>query len=393
MPNAGVQGNAIVLASLDGGEERVLLRSPAQAEYAAGRILYLNDRTLMARPFDARRLAFSGDGVPIAEKVLLLSVTSGIAAFSASDDVLAMLTGNAVTGVRLQWFDRDGTSRQALGDAADYVHPRLSRDGTRLAAVIRDPSFGQDVWTFDVGRGIGTRFTFDPAVESSPAFSADGKTLFYASNKRGHLDLYERALDGGSDEALLLASGADKYPALASPDGKALVYLEDAPDTKWDIWSLPLAGERTPQPFLKTPFNEYPAAFSPDGRWLVYGSDESGKTHLYVTSFPRPSRKWQVSTEEGSYASWSADGKEIVYHGVSGQLLAVAVTERDGGLEIGAARPLFKLQSSPSLSIFGAVDWGAAPDHKRFLVRTRDQTTVPLVDLVLHWPAALKRVR
>jgi len=393
MPNAGVEGNAIVLASLAGGEEKLLLRSPAQAEYASGHILYVKERTLMARPFDAKRSAFTGDGFPIAEKVLVLSVTSGIAAFSSSNDVLAMLTGSGESAVKLQWIDRDGTARGTLGDPADYVGPRLSPDGSRMASIIRDPTYGQDLWIFDVARGAGTRFTFDPAIESSPAFSPDGKTLYYASNKRGHQDLYSRPLDGASDEVLLYESKLDKYPGFASPDGKALVYTEDSPQTKADIWILPLVGDRTPRPFLKTAFTEYPAAFSPDGKWLVYGSDESGKMHLYVTSFPRPGRKWQVSVEEGLFASWSADGKEILYHGSSAQLIAVPVREKDGGLELGAARPLFKLPAPPSFSPYNSVEWTAAPDHGRFLVRVRGATPRALVDLVLNWPSGLERGR
>jgi eukaryotic-like serine/threonine-protein kinase len=320
-------------------------------------------------------------------------VTSGIAAFSSSADVLTMLTGGGESAVRLQWLDRDGTARGTLGDPADYVGPRLSPDGSRMAVVIRDASYGQDLWVFDVARGVGTRFTFDPATEASPAFSADAKTLYYSSNKRGRHDLYSRALDGSSDEVLLFESKLDKYPGFASPDGKDLVYTEDSPQTKSDIWILPLAGDRTPRPFLKTAFTEYPAAFSPDGKWLVYGSDESGKMHLYVTSFPRPGRKWQVSVEESLSASWSADGKEIVYHGSSAQLFAVAVRERDGGLELGTARPLLKLQSPPTYSPYSSVEWTAPPDHGRFLVRVRGATPRALVDLVLNWPSGLERGR
>jgi dipeptidyl aminopeptidase/acylaminoacyl peptidase len=393
MPNAGVEGNAVVLGSLDGEKEEVLLKSPAQAEYAAGHVVYVKERALMARPFDAKKRVFTGDGFPIAEKVLVLSVTSGIAAFSASEDVLAMLTSGGEPAVRLQWLDRDGTARATLGAAADYVGPRLSPDGSRLAVIVRDPSYGQDVWVFDVARGVGTRFTTDPAIESSPAFSADGRTLFFSSNRRGHHDLYARTLDGTGAEESILSSGVDKYPALATPDGRALVYTEDAPDTKSDVMILPLAGDRTPQAFLKTPFIEYAAALSPDGRWLVYGSDQSGRNHLYVTSFPRPGRTWQLSAEEAVFASWSADGKEIVTESAAGALSSVAVRERDGALALEPARPLFTRAPPPVLSPYSNVDWSAAPDHKRFLARVRGPTPGALVDVMLHWTASVRRAR
>jgi len=32
------------------------------------------------------------------------------------------------------------------------------------------------------------------------------------------------------------------------------------------------------------------------GRWLAYTSDESGRTEVYVTSFPGREGKWQISS-------------------------------------------------------------------------------------------------
>src|SRR5436309_12735809 len=50
---------------------------------------------------------------------------------------------------------------------------------------------------------------------------------------------------------------------------------------------------------------------SPDGRWLAYGSSESGRSQLYVTSFPNGSGKWQVSITGGDMAAWRRDGRAI----------------------------------------------------------------------------------
>src|SRR6266571_4581457 len=85
------------------------------------------------------------------------------------------------------------------------------------------------------------------------------------------------------------------------------------PATGLDLWVLPLSGNRTPQPFLRTRFTEAGPRFSPDGRWIAYGSDESGQYEIYVRPYPGPGGKWQVSTEGGEHVIWSRDGKEIFY--------------------------------------------------------------------------------
>ena len=70
-------GHAVVVASLDGGSETVLLRSTAAAEFASGRLLFIREQTLMSRPFDPERLEFTGDAVPISQDVLVIPERCG----------------------------------------------------------------------------------------------------------------------------------------------------------------------------------------------------------------------------------------------------------------------------------------------------------------------------
>ncbi|MGH9365800.1 MAG: protein kinase domain-containing protein, partial [Thermoanaerobaculia bacterium] len=390
VPNAALEGHAVLVGSLDGGPEKLLLRSPAAVEYAAGYILFLRERTLMARPFDAKRLAFTADPFPLAEKVLLTSVSAAIAVFSASQNgVLVYQTARGDPTSQLAWLGRDGSAPGVLGEAGDYLQAYLSPDGKHATAAVRDQGTGnRDLWVFDVARNLRTRFTFGPANSWWPVWSPDSASLAFASSRKGHLDLYRKPLGGSSEEELLYESKADKMPMSISPDGRFLAYFESTKETRGDIWILPLQGERKPQLFLQTPFFELPFDFSPDGRWLSYGSDESGKWQVYVTSFPRPARKWQVSTEESAYAHWRADGKELVFQGIAGQLWAVEVAARGDDFQIGAQKLLFKFNA-----IFGpsGYDYFPTADHQRFLVLNRSQQPNLLLDLVVNWPASVRR--
>ena len=98
-----------------------------------------------------------------------------------------------------------------------------------------------------------------------------------------------------------------------SPDGRSIIYARLDPATRWDLWVLPLDGNREPRPLLKTRFNELSAHVSPDGRWIAYDSDESGQYEAYVQSFPVPGGKYQVTTGGGSNLGWSTDGKQLIY--------------------------------------------------------------------------------
>ena len=65
--------------------------------------------------------------------------------------------------------------------------------------------------------------------------------------------------------------------------------------------------------------------FSPDGQLVAYSSNESGRFEVYVQTFPRSDRRWQVSTSGGSERRWRRDGREIYYLSEDRKLMAVAV--------------------------------------------------------------------
>src|SRR5262249_49840150 len=156
-------------------------------------------------------------------------------------------------------------------------------------------------WILDLVRGLKTRFTFDPAEENTPIWSPDGSRIVYGMRVSGTTELYQKATDGTGEPEALLVDHRNKFPACWSPDGRFVLYMVDnGGPTGWDLWLLPLFGDRKPSPFLQTPFNEIQGRFSPDGRWVVYASNESGRYEVYVTPFPGPGAKWQISSRTGA---------------------------------------------------------------------------------------------
>ena len=152
------------------------------------------DGTLMAQPFDNRKLEPAGDAVPVAERVAFDT-------FSASaTGVLVYGTGalrlppqqqkskgpgptNFSVRGQLTWFDRQGKVVSTVGEPDVWETLSLSPDNTRLAFTRGVSENGSppntDVWIYEFARGITTRLTSDPAPDRSPVWKADGSRIAF----------------------------------------------------------------------------------------------------------------------------------------------------------------------------------------------------------------------
>jgi Tol biopolymer transport system component/tRNA A-37 threonylcarbamoyl transferase component Bud32 len=391
LTSGGAGSGSIYLASLDSNERKLLLNSDAgNVLYSQGHLLFLRETTLMAQPFDTRRLILTGEAFPIAEQILRSTTTPPYGVFSASDNgVLAYQTGTAAGNSQLVWFDRTGKQIGVLGDSAVYSDLELSPDGKRASISISDGKQA-DIWVYDVARGLRTRFTFDPANEWESIWSSDGSRIVFNSNRKGRYDLYQKASSGAGTEEVLLEDNLDKLPVSWSPDGRFILYVTGAntPRTGNDLFVLPLSGDRKSVPFLNTQFNEGLGQFSPDGRWVVYASNEAGRFEVYVAPFPGPGGKWQISTGGGSWPRWRRDGAEIFYIGPDNKLMAAAVNSKGSNFDVGAVKPLFETHAVTAFRYSYAV----SADGQRFLINTvPEQAASAPITVVVNWTAGLKK--
>ncbi|MEK6322724.1 MAG: protein kinase [Acidobacteriota bacterium] len=380
-------GPALKLGSLAGDKSRLLMRVPSNVAYASGYLLFLQGTTLMAQAFDADKLELGAEAVPIAEGVQYDEAFAR-GTFSVSQNgVLVYKQGMVQPTTTMQWFDRSGKQLGSIADRQIYRDTALSQDHKLLATSIRDVRGGlPDIWIYDVGRGVRTRFTFDADVDRDPVWSPDGAKIVYASYRKGRYDLYLKSLAGSGEEDVLLESDVNKFPESWSADG-AYIAFSLFRESQTDVWILPMVGEKKPFPFLQTRFNESGAVFSRDGRWIAYTSDESGREELYVTSFPSPGRKWQVSTTGGQNPRWRRDGNEIYYLATDNKMMATEVKSSGDTIEAGASRSLFETRA-----VRPGKSYDIHPDGQRFLINTgfEEKDLGPLT-LVVNWTTELKK--
>ena len=380
--------NAIVLGSLDSKESKLLFHSHAGAEYVAGHILFLRQNTLMAQPFDVKRLELTGDAFPIADPVqeTELILQSG---FSASGNgALAYLEGTTSASRELIWLDRNGKKVGEVPGADAYTNPRISPDGKTVLYTLISPMY--ELWSYDTALGVKTRLTFGTSsgrANLSAVWSPDGRRIAFMSLHNGRFGIREKAANGsGDEESLLEESETVKYLNDWSPDGKFLAF-QQAPQGMNEVWMLPLTGERKPSPFLQFPFTTYLSAFSPKGKWLAYCSTESGDQKVYVVPFPKPGGKWQVSPGGGCYPRWRRDGKELFYLSADNKIMAAEVKSDGSSFAIGAVKPLF--ETRVYRSSLGGYD--VAADGQRFIICYEPGQPNAAITLVENWDAELKK--
>jgi eukaryotic-like serine/threonine-protein kinase len=385
--NRQAEQSGLYVGSLSDKATHHVLRSDYSAVYTAGDLLFVRNGALLGQAFDTRALKLVGEPFLIAEQVKTWDIVPNLSV--AENGTMAFQSGGGPPP-QLVWFDRSGKKLGTVGEPADYSNPSLAPDGKRLAVSVRDPETKQrDIWLFDLARGAKSRFTFDPADDINPLWSKDGSRIFFISDRKGQRDIFQKKVNAAEEEELLYASTGEKNVEDLSPDGRLLIYNSGFGNnaTKIDLWLAPLEGERTPRPFLKTPFSEEQAAISPDGRWVAYCSDESGRAEIYVATFPQLSGKWQVSVDGGAEPQWRRDGKELFFTNASRKLMAAEVKTGSGAFEAEAPKLLFE---TPLINP-GRNRFVVTGDGQRFLVITRLEDTRAPINLVVNWLAELKR--
>ena len=380
--------NEIHFASLSGKQDASLTHACTGAAFAAGHLIFWRDGNVVAQPFDPQRGVLGGAAVAVVEHVALDNLFS-LGEFSASaEGKLLYVEGEGTTDAQLVWYDRTGKVLGTLGESDQYVSVSISRDGSRVVADAIHLS-GTSIRILDA-RGSRTLLTLGSADMGYPVWSPDGRQVYFTSKKNGlSYDISMKAADGSGEEHKVVTFDRGQFGAAllaASPDGKFLAYVTSDPATKQDIYVIPLAGDRRPQPFLHSPANESAPAFSPDSKWLAYESNHSGRNEIYITPFPEGGAQYQVSTSGGERPVWRRDGKEIFYReGL--RLMSVEVTTNKDHIDLGTPRTLFEV----AVRALNGRWYDVSPDGRLLTNTSRENTQAKNFGLVVNWPAKLSK--
>jgi eukaryotic-like serine/threonine-protein kinase len=386
---------AVYVRSVDAGTQELVTQHESRILYAApGFLLYVEEGALMSRAFDLRAHRLVGEPVKIADD-LMYSRTNGNAAVSVSETgVLAYYGGVARSD--LMSFDRSGRRIESTWVQQPFSSAiRISPDGEHVIADVQDARTGSsDIWIYDLSRRVPMRFTADVGNDTSPVWSPDGRRVVFSSDRGGAPDLFSKTTDGLTNEQVLLARRAPQLANDWSTDGTFVVFEENNRETGLDLWLLPLDGDRTPTPMIRTRFQEWGARLSPDAAWVAFASNESGTSEVYVAPVRGPGERVRVSTGGGIAPRWRRrDGRELFYVAPdTNSIMAVEVTTKPT-FKAGSPVALFSTHGAPaSRRQSREVPYDASPDGQRFLINTpSEQPPVSGITVVLNWTTGLPR--
>jgi Tol biopolymer transport system component len=379
---------AVYAGSLDSGARTLVLKGAERSVYASGHLLFVREGTLMAQPYDVKAHRLSAEALPVAEDVAV-NTANHRSGFSASDSgVLVYRPGGLINStLQISRVDRGGKRLETFGMPGAYRSMRLSPNDASLAVRI-DESLGKgDWWLMDIKRGgLTTRVTSEGSAAGDAFWSPDGARLVFGGLSTGVQDWYQKSINGGAFQEVLLKTPYNKGSGDWSSDGQFVIYAEARPQTGADLWVLPLSKNAMPRAFVQTNFPDTRPRFSPDGRWVAYMSTESGRAEVYVVAFPSGDRKRRVSVNGGDSPVWRRDGKELFYVEVR-KVMAVDVRSA-AEFEAGVPHALFDTQ----MPLNGAGYFNPTADGQQFVIAENlSSATAPPVNFVVNWPALLKK--
>jgi len=370
----------IAVQKIGSPEKKILIHGGTYARFVdPGAVIYLRGDQVYAVPFDAAKAEVTGAPVPVLDGGWLIE-GSGQAAVSISGAgtlVFAPAGINEFNNTTIQTMDMQGNLHRLVDTARAYGGISLSPNGENVAADAG--AANDDIWIYQLKKGILTRLTFGGGNNDLPIWSRDGNYVVYSAEKGKYLNLFRKRWDGSAPEERLTVSPYTQVAESFSPDGKFLAFSQNN-----DIWMLPMDGAKRPFPFVESPAHKYFAEFSPDGHWVAYSSDESGKPEIYVVPFPAQPGKWQISAGGGLAPRWSPNGKELYF--ISGTTVMVADISAGAAFNYSAQR---KVCALPSTAVGLA---GVTPDGKQFVlgINSAGQYTLNHISVITNWFDELK---
>jgi dipeptidyl aminopeptidase/acylaminoacyl peptidase len=330
-----------------------------------------------------------------------------MANFAVSEDgTLLYLPGRPPLSVPV-WVDRQGGEEPLKMEPAQYGSFALSPDASKLAIGVRTSAIDVGLMVWDFAGETRTRLTLGDRGGSIPVWSPDGSRIIYdsqdgrisakpANNTRPPEVVVER-IQGKQDRI---------GPHAITADGRSILFSGTRSAVNSDIGMAPLDGKGEIKWLLNTKgFSELGPALSPDGKWMAYSSNESGRSEVYVSPFPRVDEdRVLISNTGGDRPVWSHDGKELFYVGglttQSRRFMSATVSAESGKLRVISRSPLW---DGTNESLHFVTDYqtivlrpiGPSHDGQRFLVLKEFNATADRaaerIQVVQNWTEELKR--
>ncbi len=288
-------------------------------------LFYERNETLFVQRFDLSTLSVTGAEVSVGVSLAQRSF------FDIAEDGTLVYTrlGQQFGMMELTWLSRQGSSQSLKQLINSHDRFDLSPQGNNVAYVEREfPDDGDfELWVHDIALGTRRLLTSGPEKMPSLLWSPDGDAVVFGSVGDSNTKIFCAEADGSGQVHSLVQSGNRLLPYSWHPTERKLLYGEYVPGvkqkmqlrvatfsdtdtgaTKWNLLHDDYYADVTPREFGY-------ASFSPDGKWIVYSSQETGNGYLFINHFPEPKAPRKITFEgiDSHSPQWWHEQHELVF--------------------------------------------------------------------------------
>lgn len=344
---------------------------PGYLVYGAG------DGILTAIPFDAADRKVLGEPIPLITGVRM-EAGFGYTEFAVSQNgTLVYLPGRNQLYVNIAFVSPNGAIDTLPFPRGSYTQPRLSPDGTQLAAQARNSVGGWDVVLMNLVTGVRQRVEVGGNYRAFPAsWLPSGRELML-----GLWDPVKYLNYGARIQSLETGQSTDIHLNGASymstaPDGKSFVFSD------WRTGDLYLRGLGADTTRTRIPARGFAASFSPDGRWVAWGGVNGA---IPVSPVPPTGAIYPVA-ERGQQPLWTPRGDALIYRDGSRYYRAPVTTS--GGFHAGRPQMLVE---GPFVSTF-AWNHDIARDGRLLVLLRSPEQQARILGVITGFPTAVEHI-
>jgi eukaryotic-like serine/threonine-protein kinase len=363
---------------VDSVQQADLLFGTSPRWLAPGYLVYgAGDGVLMAMPFDGPNRKVLGEPTPLIAGVRM-EAGFGYAEFAVSQDgTLVYLPGRNQLYVNIAFVSPNGAIDTLPFPRGPYTQPRLSPDGTQLAAQVRNPVGGWEVLVMNLVTDGRQKVEVQGNYRAYPAsWLPSGRELLI-----GLWDPVQFLNYGARIQSLETGKWTDIHLAGASymtvsPDGRSFVFSD------WRTGDLYLRSMGTDTTRVPIPARGFAASFSPNGRWVTWGGVNGA---VAASPVPPTGAVYQVA-ERGQTPLWTPKGDGVIFR--DGSRYFGAPISLVGGFHAGRPR---LLAEGPFLSTF-AWNYDVAPDGRLLVLLSSPEHDARNLGVITGLPGVVARI-
>lgn len=249
--------------------------------------------------------------------------SNGILTFTYDGEIYTMRDGSKPEKVNIDIvaddYDQPIISKFTTGAS----QPIPSPDGKMIAFVRRG-----DIFVTSADYSTTKQITTTPQGEWSPTWGKDSRTLYYASDRDGHANIYKATIARSEDpdfanatiikeEPVFTPSTTERSNPIVSPDGKKMVYIEN----RRNIAVMDLATKKTKLLTHGETYSsrdgEFMLSWSPDGKWLAAAVDMHQRDPYYDIAIINAETGEITNITDNAYMNmnprWVMNGNAILF--------------------------------------------------------------------------------